>query len=82
MLAAQTVPPELEQLVDSLEFIIAMAGVAVESRRFRPHITIVRRARTFETQRLAQPATVEWTGFELIESVSSQGSTSYHPLKQ
>lgn len=82
VLAAQTIPPELERLVEALNGVLADAGIEVESRRFRPHITVVQRARTFETQRLAQPELVEWSGFELIESVSSHGSTSYHPLKQ
>lgn len=82
VLAAQTVPPELERLVAALNLVLANAGIDVDTRRYRPHITIVQRARTFETQRLAQPALVEWSGFEVIESVSVHGTTSYHPLKQ
>ena len=81
VLAAQTIPSELENLVASLNSVLTDAGVLVEEQRFRPHITIVRRARPFETQRLAQPVTVEWSGFELIESVSERGSHSYYPLK-
>lgn len=81
-LAAQTTPPEMERLVASLKIVITDAGVIAEPRQLRPHITIVRRAKPFETQRLAQPIMVEWTGFELIESVSERGSSSYHPLKQ
>lgn len=81
-LVAQTVPSELEDLVSSLHSILTDAGVLVDEQRFRPHITIVRRARPFETERLAQPVTVEWSGFELIESVADHGSRSYHPLKQ
>jgi len=42
----------------------------------------VRRARPFETQRLAQPAVVDWTGFELVESISQPGGATYRPLKQ
>lgn len=82
VLVAQTVPSELENLVASLNSILTDAGMLVEEQRFRPHITIVRRARPFETQRLAQPVTVEWSGFELIESVLDRGSRSYYPLKQ
>lgn len=81
-LAAQTVPAELERLVSSLNIVLTDAGVLVEPQVFRPHVTIVRRARPFETQRLAQPVTVDWAGFELIESVSERGSHSYHPVKQ
>jgi len=82
VLAAQSVPAELERLVAALNGVLLDAGVTVETHAFRPHITIVRRARQFETQRLAQATLVEWTGFELIESVSAQGSVTYHPLKQ
>ncbi len=82
VLAAQTVPAECERLVASLNVVIEDAGVAPDDQRFRPHITIVRRARPFETQRLAQPAMVEWSGFELVESVPEPGGSSYRPLKQ
>ena len=82
VLAAQSVPAELERLVASLNSLLLDAGIAVETRTYRPHITIVRRARPFETQRLAQATLVEWTGFELIESVTAQGSVTYRPLKQ
>lgn len=82
VLAAQTVPAELERLVESLNIVLTDAGVLTESRRFRPHITIVRKARNFETQRLAQAAMVEWTDFELVESVSGPGGPTYVPLKQ
>ncbi len=82
VLAAQSVPAELERLIASLNSMLLDAGIAVETRTYRPHITIVRRARPFETQRLAQATLVEWTGFELIESVTAQGSVTYRPLKQ
>lgn len=82
VLMAQTIPTELDALVRGLNSILTDAGILVEPRAFRPHITIVRRARPFETQRLAQPVTVEWNGFELIESVSERGSRTYHPVKQ
>ena len=81
VLAAQTVPPELERLVEGLNAVLTDNGVLPEQQRFRPHITIVKRARNFETQRLAQPAQVEWQGFELIESVTGPRGPSYYPLK-
>lgn len=81
-LVAPTVPPELQRLVDAQNALLADFGVPVEERTFRPHITVVRRARPFETQRLAQPAVVDWTGFELVESISQPGGATYRPLKQ
>jgi len=82
VLATQSVPAELERLVAALNGVLTDAGIVTESRSLRPHITIVRRARPFETQRLAQPALIEWSGFELIESVSGPRGVTYHPLKQ
>lgn len=81
-LVAPTVPAELQRLVGAHNALLEEFGVQVESRTYRPHITVVRRARPFETQRLAQPAVVEWSGFELIESVSQPGGASYRLLKQ
>lgn len=82
VLSASTVPTELQHLVLSLESTLEKLDMPPETRTFRPHITIVRRARSFETQRLAQPALVEWSGFELMESVREPGGAIYRPLKQ
>ena len=81
-LIAPTVPPELQRLVDAQNALLTDLGVMVEDRTYRPHITVVRRARPFETQRLAQPAVVEWSGFELVESVPQPGGVSYQLVKQ
>lgn len=81
VLAAQTVPPALERLVEALKVLLVTADVAVEDRMYRPHITIVKNARPFETQRLSQAAVVEWSGFELIESERSHGQTVYRPIR-
>lgn len=82
VLLAPTVPPELARLVSGLKAVLEDAGVAVEDRMFRPHITIVKRARQFEVQRLAQPVVIEWTDFELIESVPGHAGPDYRPVKQ
>lgn len=82
VLATQSVPAELGRLVTALNGVLSDAGIEPESRTFRPHITIVNKARQFETQRLAQPALVEWSGFELIESISGPRGVTYRPLKQ
>lgn len=81
-LVAATVPTELQDLVDSLNGVLQVMGVVPEHRNFRPHITVVRNARTFTTERLTQRATTEWSGFQLLESVSGPGGVSYIPLKQ
>jgi len=81
-LVAATVPTELDSLVASLNSVLQEFGVEPEDRTYRPHITVVRNARTFVTERLTQRATTEWSSFELMESQSGPGGVSYIPLKQ
>ena len=81
-LVAPTVPTELQRLVAELNLLLQGAGIAPEDRTYRPHITVSRSARAFPTERLTQRATTEWSGFELVESVSGPGGVSYRPLKQ
>lgn len=72
-LTAATVPAELRQLVDELSAALTDLGVRTENRTYRPHITVARNVRPFETQRLAQRSVTEWSGFELVESVPGPG---------
>jgi 2'-5' RNA ligase len=65
-----------------LNLVLQEVGVTTEDRTYRPHITVVRNARTFATERLTQRATTEWSGFELMESQSGPGGVRYIPLKQ
>ena len=81
-LSAATVPDQLQSLVDSLNVVISDLGLQTEDRNYRPHITVVRNARSFTTERLTQRVTTEWSSFELMESVSGPGGVSYSPLKQ
>ena len=60
--------------------ILADVGVDPPERVYRPHVTVVRNARPFETQRLPQSAEIEWSRFELLESISEHGRTTYRPL--
>ena len=77
-----TVPPELQALVQQLNAVLLKAGILVEERTYRPHITVARNVRPFETMRLAQAAVTEWDGFELIESVPEPGGVVYRPIDQ
>ena len=80
-LVPPTIPPELERLVEDLQGRVLAAGVNPEHQRvYRPHVTVCRNARTFETQRLAQSAITEWSSFELVESVSEPGGVTYRPI--
>ena len=81
-LSAATVPPELQTLVDSLNGLMLELGLKPEDRTYRPHITVARNARAFTTERIAQRTIIDWSGFELVESVSGPSGVSYVPLKQ
>jgi 2'-5' RNA ligase len=81
-LTAATVPEELHRLVTALENVLQDEGVVKETRTYRPHITVARNARTFTTERLAQRTSIEWSSFELVESVPGRDSALYRPLKQ
>lgn len=74
------VPADMEKLVGQLNGLMLDTGVDPEDRVYRPHITVVRNARPFEPIRLAQSAEIEWSSFELLESVSEHGRTWYRPL--
>ena len=76
------VPADMEDLVSRLNSLMMDVGVVPADRVYRPHITVVRNARAFTTERLTQRVTTEWAGFELVESVSGPGGVSYAPLKQ
>ena len=43
---------------------------------------VMRAARAFTTERLAQPLTFDFGSFELVESISDRGDLRYLPLKQ
>ncbi len=81
-LSAATVPPELERLHNQIKAIISDLGLKTEERIYRPHITVVRNARSFTTERLAQRAMTEWSGFELVESVTDARGAIYTVVKQ
>lgn len=81
-LMSPTVPAELQTLVSKLNEVLVDVGVMPDDRTYRPHITVVRGARPFSTERLAHRATTQWSRFELIESVAGPGGISYLPLKQ
>lgn len=74
------VPSALEKVVEDLNGVVLAAGVVPQQRVYRPHVTVVKNARPFETQRLPQSAAIEWSGFELMESVKDRGTTIYRPL--
>lgn len=74
------VPMAMEKIVARLNSLMMDVGVTPEDRVYRPHITVVRGARPFEPIRLAHSAEMEWSRFELLESVDDHGRVWYRPL--
>lgn len=81
-LEAASVPAALAALAGRLEGVARDFGCRPEERVYRPHMTLVRRARPFEPVPLARPLELEWADFTLVESVSRPGGVEYRPLKQ
>lgn len=77
-----TVPSELQVLIAALHGLMQDIGLAPEDRTYRPHITVVKNARSFATERLTQRVATEWSSFELVESLPGPGEIRYRPLKQ
>ena len=75
-------PAGLEELVRSIEQKLEPFGFVPNERVYRPHITVARNARTFSEVPLARPIDLQWSSFELIESLSSGRGEQYRPLKQ
>ena len=81
-LQAVSVPTALEQLVTGLRSVLEPLGIEPEAGTYRPHITAVRGARSFEPLSLARPLELTFTEFALVESVSTRDGVQYRPLKQ
>jgi len=74
------VPPAMEALVENLSGLVLASGIEPQQRVYRPHITVARNARPFEAMPLARSAEIEWTRFDLMESITEHGRTFYRPI--
>ncbi len=81
-LLASAVPAGLQTLHRQLQDVATRFGHQFPDVIYRPHLTIARPARPFTSEPLAQPVMLEWSSFELLESVSTPRGVQYSPLKQ
>jgi len=81
-LDVMTIPPELDRLVRSIEQALLPFGYTPQERTYRPHITAARKVRTFPPVRLTRAVELQWSDFELVESISIRGDVQYRVLKQ
>lgn len=81
-LDVMTIPTELDRLVRSIEQALLPFGYTPQERTYRPHITAARKVRTFPQVRLTRAVELQWSDFELVESISIRGDVQYRVLKQ
>ena len=81
-LQAMSVPPPLARLVSDLNTVLQPFDAVPEGGTYRPHVTAVRQARTFEPVILARPLELNWSSFTLVESLRTRDGVHYQPLKQ
>lgn len=79
-LGCEKVPPAMQRLVGELQKVMQGCGLEAERRPFRPHVTLLRRARR-GPQRPAAPL-LEWAvrGFVLVASETRPEGARYHIL--
>ena len=79
-LGCSEVPGSLAQLVEELNGAMRRCGLKPESRPFRPHLTLLRKARWAPQ---GEPPTFFWQAkaFVLAESVSTPGGVEYRVLR-
>lgn len=75
-----SVPPEVLRLQAALAALARDSGLAVEQRRYVPHITLVRNASGLLFDELAQPIAWDIREFLLMESRSTTSGVCYQPL--
>lgn len=74
--------PELTALADALRGALAARGIAYDSKRFRPHITLARRARIprGDLPALPFPQDARAAGVTLFKSSLDSSGSRYKPL--
>lgn len=75
-------PDALLDLAAAVQDTVAQAGLELEKRRFRPHVTVARKAAA--PRRIRPPEPVVWpvTHFSLTESASVDGRPVYRDLER
>ena len=78
----RNMPAELGELVNSIEQKLIPFGFEPNERTYRPHITVARNARAFAEAPLTRAIDMQWSRFELIESLSTSRGEHYRLFKQ
>ena len=76
----ESFPAELFSLVDALRNVLSMAGFTVDQRAYKPHITLIRNAKSYTEIDLIEP--IQWHAKQwcLIQSKQTDNGVDYIPL--
>jgi 2'-5' RNA ligase len=77
---AQVVPPRVMELVAALKSELEKHGFEPERRKFRPHLTLARKARPPLEARAVQPILWPVRSLSLVRSISDTAGSRYEPL--
>ena len=80
-LAPNDIPDVLKQLVYDLQQAIIPCGFKPDARDYNPHVTIVRKAKTFPAVTEIKPINMKVTKFCLVESKTFPEGAEYQVLK-
>jgi len=81
-LGAERTPPILERIVQDLIAAVVPCGYSPDTRPFRLHVTLFRKARpSHETPETVDPVPWRVEGFSLIESVNIRGGVQYQSVR-
>lgn len=79
-LVATVVPAPLVHFVGQLRTAVTTLGFDLESRPFRPHVTIARKVQSADDFAVTPPVLWRTTGFALVRSVSAPAGSRYEPV--
>jgi len=80
-LGPKQVPLQLTELYKNLAESLGVCNVSLESRRFQPHVTLMRKFNDFKASDIAQAVHWRVGKFALVESVSTANGVAYRPLQ-
>ena len=80
-LAPKTIPEPLVQLAHDLQQALVPCGYTPESRKYQPHVTLVRKAKRAPAAAELKPIKMEVRQFCLVESETTEQGAEYTVLK-
>ena len=80
-LTPEQAPPPLLSLVDELRRLSKQAGLSIEERDYRPHLTLARKLKRKPGPLRFEPLHWQVRDFCLVESVTHPQGASYQPMQ-